>query len=77
MISVEKRNVRKKLIVFDLDGTLVNTIVDLANKTGQVAPYNQKIQNQVQKAFDIGHSPNLSGKEIYEMLIFQSNKVTK
>lgn len=61
-IFVEKNNM-KKLIIFDLDGTLVNTIADLAHSTNQaleqhgfptheVSEYKHFVGNGINKLFE-------------------------
>lgn len=47
---------------------LQGEIVQLAEKTGQVAPYNLIIYRLVIQAFSTGSSPKLSGHEIYTAL---------
>src|SRR3712207_8038433 len=53
----------KKLVIFDLDGTLLNTIADLANSTNyalnklgypthEVAKYNFMVGNGIDKLFE-------------------------
>ena len=53
----------KKLVIFDLDGTLLNTIADLANSTNyalekngfpthQVSEYNYFVGNGINKLFE-------------------------
>jgi len=48
---------------------LQGEIVSLARQTGKEAPFNQKILEMTQQAFDVGVSPKLSGRDIYQALI--------
>jgi len=47
---------------------LQGEIVSLARRNGQVAPYNQKILEMIKHAFEMGVSPELSGRDIYQAL---------
>ena len=47
---------------------LQGEIVRLAEKTGQLAPYNKIIYGLVEDAFSKGRSPKFSGREIYSRL---------
>ena len=47
---------------------LQGAIIDLAKDSGQTAPVNQAIYDAAQAAFEVGASPKMSGREIWDLV---------